>query len=677
VPGPEPLSIAHVTPHSWGPHHEVNEFVERVSEELRGRGHRVLIAAPSDSRTAIRASRAAIRKARGDPAPILEGTWGEGSADGVPVLAVGQGIPMPRGPRPRAAPMPLDVTRTLERLLGSVPFDIVHVHDPFGPSAASAALRHSHSLNVGSFHEPTERVLSTQVARPLVEIFFGRLDARTVSYRGTGELLARYFPGSYELVRPGADQASEAEAAWPRPRSGEHGGDRPVRIAFCLREERGALRLFLRALRRLTLEADWEVAIWSDAPGEQMLRMNRRLRERVRLTGPAECAPEQVLAGADVLCVASGGPRPAPGVVRAALAAGAVPVASQLGIYEELTEDGELGLLFPPGDPITLAGQLGRLISEPGLRRRLARAGSRHGRSWSETAEELEEVYRGICARRHDPTGEPAIRRRLAARRSIHCDLHMHTDHSPDCATPVEVLLETARSRGLGAIAVTDHNEISGALEARELAERMDGIKVIVAEEVKTDEEGEVIGLFLEEKIPRGLTMAETIAAIRRQGGLVYVPHPFDRLHSVPDYEHLLKIVEEIDVLEVFNPRIAFSAFNEEAERFAAKYRIVPGAGSDSHVAQGLGSVRIRLHDFDGPEEFLEAMRDADIIHKHKNLIYVQALKLLQTTGRSRAGRRVRAAKPPRAVRGGQRRATRRASRTRSGPVGRSRRGKK
>ena len=228
----------------------------------------------------------------------------------------------------------------------------------------------------------------------------------------------------------------------------------------------------------------------------------------------------------------------------------------------------------------------------------------------------------------------------------------MHTDHSPDCATPVEVLLETARDRGLGAIAITDHNEVSGALEARRIAEEMDDLKVIVAEEVKTAEQGEVIGLFLEEKIPRGMTMEETIAAIRGQGGLVYVPHPFDRFHSVPDYEHLLDIVEEIDILEVFNPRVALTSFNEEAERFAHKYRIVPGAGSDSHVAQGLGSVRVRIHDFDGPAEFLEAMRDADITRKHKNLVYVQALKLLQTTGRPKAPKRkVANAKP---VRGGR-----------------------
>ena len=110
-----------------------------------------------------------------------------------------------------------------------------------------------------------------------------------------------------------------------------------------------------------------------------------------------------------------------------------------------------------------------------------------------------------------------------------------------------------------------------------------------------------MIGLFIEEKIPRGLSLRETVAEIKRQGGLVYVPHPFDRMHSVPDYEHLLTILDDVDAIEVFNPRVAIGAFNEEAARFAAKYRIVAGAGSDSHVAQGLGSVRVRMRDFDGP----------------------------------------------------------------------------
>ena len=157
------------------------------------------------------------------------------------MLAIGQSIPLPSGPRRRPAPLPVDVSRALERLLGAVPLDLVHVHEPFAPSTGSAALRHSQSLNVATFHEPVERVLSTQVARMLVEVFFGRIDARTASNEATGELLQRFFPGQYELVRPGADVA---EPALDPPPAGR------VRIVYCAEEERGALRLLLRALRQ-------------------------------------------------------------------------------------------------------------------------------------------------------------------------------------------------------------------------------------------------------------------------------------------------------------------------------------------------------------------------------------------------------------------------------------------
>ncbi len=558
----------------------------------------------------------------------------------------------------------MDVGNALESLFAAVDFDIVHVHDPFAPSLSSAALRQSWTLNVGSFHLPTERVLSTQVARPLVEIFFGRLDARIVSGRSTRELLERFFPGGYDVVEPAAEVPAAASSS----------DDGPPRIIYCAREERGALRLFIRALRRLPLDQPWVADVWleGDIPTP---RINRQLRERVRFLRPGKATPEELIAAADVVCATSGGPRPAPSIVRDALAAGAVPVAAQIAPYAELLDgDGlERGFLFlhrviPRRSPVRSRGSFCNERMRPAWRRRGA-ARSARGRT-SATTSRRSTRGRRLVARRHDPEGKPAIRRRLAKRGFIHCDLHMHTDHSPDCATPVEVLLETAKARGLGAIAITDHNEVSGALEAREMAERIGGIKVIVAEEVKTAEQGEVIGLFIEEKIERGMTMAETIAEIRRQGGLVYVPHPFDRLHSVPDYEHLLDIVEEIDIIEVFNPRVAFSAFNEEAERFASKYRIVPGAGSDGHVAQALGSVRIRLHDFQGPEEFLEAMRSADIVRKHKNLVYVQALKWMQAASGKSGGRKQ--VDDPRPVRGGMRAETRRRRAAGAGGRGKS-----
>jgi glycosyltransferase involved in cell wall biosynthesis len=622
--GAESLSIAQVSPHPWERRHEINEFVARTSEELTSRGHRVLIVAPSESRKAIRESRRLIREARVKPDKV----W---SGQNPRVISIGQAIPLPSGPRRRPAPIPVDISGALERLLGAVELDLVHVHEPFAPSTGSAALRHSQSLNVATFHEPVERILSTQVARMLVEVFFGRIDERMASNEATGELLQRFFPGQYELVKPGADVAEPALEPAPAGR---------VRIVHCAEEERGALRLLLRALRKLPGDLDWEGVIWFDGPTDPLARVSRRLRERLRVVRPRDGEPAEFLAGADIACLASGGVRSAPGLVRKAFAAGAVPVVSDLELYRELVGEGERGLLFPLGDVLTLSAQLERLCRDATLREGLREAGRASGeaRPWAEVTDQVEAVYRRLAGRRHDPAGNPEIRGRLQGREYIHCDLHMHTDHSPDCATPAELLLTTAKERGLGAIAITDHNEISGALEAREIAERLGGIKVIVAEEVKTAHEGEVIGLFLEERIERGMSMAETIAEIRRQGGLVYVPHPFDRLHSVPDYEHLLEIVEQIDILEVFNPRVAFSAFNEEAVRFARKYSIVPGAGSDSHVAQGLGSVKIRLRDFEGPQEFLESMRDADIVRKHKNLVYVQALKFLQTTG-GRGGR--------------------------------------
>jgi PHP domain/Glycosyltransferase Family 4 len=507
------FSIAHVTPYPWeAQDNEVNAHVRAVAEGLSRRGHRVLILAPSRSQERVRASRRALRAARMGAAgggSLLDGTDGGTPA----VIAVGEVLDLQAGAgsssRRRPPALPIDVARTIEELLSTIPLDFVHVHEPFAPSTSGAALRHSRALNVGSFHAATERyVLSTLVGRRFVESFFGRLDARTASLPATAELMARQFPGDYRLV---PDVGAIGEGSGDRDDPGEGAGN-------------------------------------GDARG------SARIHDRER------------------------------------------------------------------------------------------------------AVDQLEELYTGLAARRHDPDGDPALRRRLAQRPLIDVDLHMHTDHSHDCATPVEVLLATAHAQGLGAIAVTDHNEISGALAAREQARSMGlDVKVIVGEEVKTASQGEVIGLFIEELIPRGLSMAETIAEIRRQGGLVYVPHPFDRMHSVPDYEHLLKIVADVDAIEVHNPRVAINAFNDEAARFAAKYRIVAAAGSDSHVAQGLGSVRNRMRDFDGPAEFLRSLRDAEIVMRPTSLLYVQALKFLQTRATPPSARRASRARRVKRAMGGSR----------------------
>jgi len=615
----EGLAIAQVTPFAWEAANEVNEYVAQVSRELAERGHRVLVLAPSQSPDLIRSSRRAIRA---EPDTLLE------RAEGEPlVLGVGEVLPFSFARR-RAASLPLDVSRTVESVLASVTLDLVHVHEPFQPSAAGTALRHSRALNVGSFHAPTERILSTQLTRPLSRLLFSRLDVRIASYHATAELLQRYFPAAYRVVIPGA-----VPLAKPQHASGE------VELLLIATEERAATRTFLRALRSLAQLEGWRATVLSPGPRAAPATLSAVLRERVQFRDVSELPQADALARADVVVLASEGLRVTPGTLVAAIGAGAVPVVSRLEAYVELLENDSFGLEFEPGDAETLGHQLDRLVSEPRLRRELAASAKplRAKLSWGRVGSELEQIYGELVSRRHDGADNGGPSRRLQSRPLIDVDLHMHTDHSPDCATPVEVLLAEAKERGLGAIAVTDHNEISGALEARAKAQ---AIKVIVAEEIKTADQGEVIGLFIKERIPRGLTLQETISEIKRQGGLVYVPHPFDRLHAVPDYEHLLPVLDQVDAIEVFNPRVAIGEFNEEAARFAAKYRIPAGAGSDAHVPQGLGSVRIRMRDFDGPEEFLESLREADIIRNPANLLYVQALKFLQTKAMPAAARR-------------------------------------
>ncbi len=638
------LAIVQVTPYAWEGPSEVNRQVARSCDELAQRGHRVLIMAPSDDAALVAQTR---RDLHADPASLLDR-----AASGPVVLGVGEVLSF--APNRRRAPsLPVDVARTIEAGLTELPVDVVHVHEPFAPSAASVALRHSSALNVGTFHAPTERLLSTQLTRPLARLWFGRLDARIATYGATRDLVQGYFPGEYRVVLPGADAED--------PRRGEAG----LRLFLCADEGRTALRMLLRALRGLPRELDWQALVFARKPATLPTSVGARLRDRIEMHDASELSPATALARSDIAILGSDGVRPVPEMLVAALAAGVVPVTTTLPVYDELLAGGDYGLEFEPADLQTLTSHLIRLMTEPGMlrRHREALAGLRERFAFSRVADELEQIYAEVASRRRSAQGSGHLRARLSSRRLIDVDLHMHTDHSFDCATPVEVLLAEARARGLGAIAITDHNEISGAHEAREKAH---GLKVIVAEEIKTAGQGEVIGLFIEEKIPRGLSLRETIDEIKRQGGLVYVPHPFDRLHSVPDYEHLLPVLDDIDAVEVFNARVAISEFNDEAVRFAAKYRIPAGAGSDAHVPQGLGSVRIRMRDFDGPEEFLESLREADILRNPASLFYVQALKFLQTKALPESARRAARDRRVRRATGRDRRELRRASRRKS-----------
>ena len=319
VPGN--LAVAQVTPFAWEVAGEVNEFVARAATELSQRGHRVLIVAPSQSRELVRQTRRALRE---DPGKLLER-----AANGPVVLGVGEVLPFALTRR-RAASLPVDVARTIEEGLESLPLDVVHVHEPFAPGASSSALRYSRALNVASFHTGDERVLSTQLARGLSRLLFARLDARTASYRATRDLMAQFFPGEYRVLAPGADPIE------PRREPG-------VNIVFVAAEERPALRVFLRALRGLPPGAQWRATVVSSRPLAAPATLPVALRDRVSFTEGGE---NEALAAADILVLGSDGTRAIPGTLLRALAGGAIPVASRIPAYQDFLGEGEFGLEY-------------------------------------------------------------------------------------------------------------------------------------------------------------------------------------------------------------------------------------------------------------------------------------------------------------------------------------------
>ena len=166
-------------------------------------------------------------------------------------------------------------------------------------------------------------------------------------------------------------------------------------------------------------------------------------------------------------------------------------------------------------------------------------------------------------------------------------DLHTHTVYSSDSELALEDAVEGWQREGIDCVAVTDHNTIAGGLALREWAP----LRVIVGSEVRTSE-GEIIGLFLHEEIARGLTPEQTIRHIRDQNGLVMIPHPFDRFRrSRLTEEALMRILPQVDIMEVFNARTAFERDNRRADLLASEHGLIPVAGSDSHTAQELGHV--------------------------------------------------------------------------------------
>ncbi len=463
------MRICLVTPFAWSKPHDVNEHVAGIAAELRALDHSVTVLAPSTRATDLAAGRRAL----------------EDGAN-APLIALGPAVPISRRSR---VGLPVGVRANLSLALERGGFDVVHGFEPGLPSLSYLALREARALSVASFFSP-ER-LGYPPGKAQRARLLARIDALVAASPEVAHAAAARFPGEYSIVGVGVD-----------PDLFQPNGKQPLVVVEWRPGERPLTRAALRAMGELP---DWELTFLRTKPLTGRPSVPPRLRGRVHVRTARDGRSRAPLLQETAIFVPAldGLPR----VSLEAAAAGAA-IASPPGVQEQ---------------PELAAAALARLAENEPLRKQLGDEARRsiEGRTFADVAGELDEVYRGIAGRRRTP--RPADP--LADREWILCDLHMHTSWSHDCAVEPGELVEHAIAQGLGAIAVTDHNVFGGALEAVELA-RDTPLVVIPGEEVKTDGQGEVIGLFLSEEIPRGMSFGDTIAAIQRAGRRRLSPAP-------------------------------------------------------------------------------------------------------------------------------------------------------
>jgi len=568
------LRVCLVTPFAWSRPHDVNEHVAGLARELRMLGHEVTVLAPSTRAADLAAGRRAL----------LDGARAE-------MIALGPAVPISRRSR---IGVPVGVRANLALALARGRFDIVHGFEPALPSLSYLALRDSHALGVATFLSP-ER-LGYPPGKPQRERLLSRIDALLATSPEAAEAACERLPGAYQVITPGVD----TELFRPE--------EKRKRIVLEWRPAgRPLTRSVLRALRDLP---GWELVLLRTKPLSGRPTVPRAIADRVTVRTARDAAGRAAFLNEAAVFVPA-----LDGLARVSLEAAAAGAA--IASPPHLREQPELA-----------GAAVARLAEDEELRGREGRENraAAERQTFTELARWHDELYGSLAKKRRGNATRPGIHEEdaLSSRDWIVCDLHMHTSWSHDCAIEVPDLLTHAETEGLGAIAITDHNVFGGA---REALAATTSLTVIPGEEIKTDGQGEVIGLFLSEEIARGMSFTETVAAIKEQEGLVYIPHPFDRMHSIPDAATLRSHLDEIDVFEVYNARLLFDGYNDEALRFASKYNLTMGAGSDAHVLQGVGTGALRMRQFDDAEEFLVSLRSAQVLRRPKSLLYLQSLK--------------------------------------------------
>ena len=198
----------------------------------------------------------------------------------------------------------------------------------------------------------------------------------------------------------------------------------------------------------------------------------------------------------------------------------------------------------------------------------------------------------------------------------VKVELHTHTNYSHDSLLNKWLYLAILKLKGINVVGITDHNEIEGAKKIKAFLGKF-GIKVILGEEIFS-EKGEIIGLFIEEKILPGLSPRETMLQIKKQGGIVYIPHPYDekRYKTVLPEEDIKLNSDLIDVIETHNGRNIRSFFSDKQLEICKRYNKITCVGSDAHTFIELGRNYNVMEEFNDSLDFLDKLKKSESVKK-------------------------------------------------------------
>lgn len=587
----EPLSIALVSPHAWPAYDEVTWRIEAEARALAARGHGVTVLTPVRGAELLSRGRRILAELRAGNAAVAEAEPGE-----VRVVPLGRAIPA--GPRRRIGG-PLDLSAALEDVLSRVAFDVVHVHEPLAPTPALAALRHARGVTAATVHR-VEQVAGVAFVRPLVDRAVGRVDRWFATTETARRAVREMFDRDATVLPAGAD--TERFGAAPPA------GDPPDLVIVGGAPDRTGTRFGAGLLRVVDTEAFGEITLLgpADAPWRTRAAIPKALRPRVRAVADDGPGARAGIFRAGAIAVIASPDDLAGSAPIEAMAAGMALIAPRCAASDALITHGADGLVLPPFSRAESSEAIMRLARDPDARAAMSLAARRTAadRDWDGVAAALEAAYRDAAAVLPAASGESD---RLIA------DLRVHS--GPDLA-PREVV-DACRARGIGAVALIGDGDVVAGLDAVRMAPAE--LRVVVGQQIHTAQ-GDIVGLFLAASVADGLTLEETVAAIRAQDGVVMAPHPVWGVTPTP--QAIRALDGGVDCVEALSGPASLmrAQLSIEDARLMQAFGLRTCAGSGATRPEQIGSAHVRMPAFDDAHGFLRALDDAEPVQQRRGL---------------------------------------------------------